>query len=67
MLISGVAHDPPTFGCLAVYIANKIVFILRDKRDGTADNGLWLATTEEHHDSLRREFPSMRSIRVLVR
>ncbi len=29
-----------------------------------ADNEVWLATTEEHHDSLRREFPHMRSIRV---
>ena len=55
----------PMFGCLAVYVADKIVLILRDKRDVTADNGVWLATTEDHHDSLRREFPNMRSIRVL--
>ena len=53
------------FGCLAVYVADKIVLILRDKRDETADNGVWLATTEEHHGSLRSEFPNMRSIRVL--
>jgi hypothetical protein len=46
------------FGCLAVYVADKIVLILRDKRDSTADNGVWLATTEEHHESLRREFPN---------
>jgi hypothetical protein len=51
------------FGCLAVYVQDKIVLVLRDKRDGTADNGVWLATTEEHHQSLRREFPNMRSIR----
>ena len=55
----------PMFGCLAVYVANKIVLILRDKRDATADNGVWLATTEEHHNSLRREFPNMRSIQAL--
>ena len=55
----------PMFGCLAVYVRNKIVLVLRDKRDGTADNGVWLATTAEHHESLRREFPNMRSIRVL--
>jgi hypothetical protein len=54
----------PMFGCLAVYIQDKIVIILRDKRDGTTDNGVWLATTEEHHESLRREFPDMRSIQV---
>ena len=53
------------FGCLAVYVGDKIVLILRDKRNKTADNGVWLATTEEHHQSLRREFPSMRSIGLL--
>ena len=53
------------FGCLAVYVQDKIVLILRDKRDQTADNGVWLATTQEHHQSLRREFPNMRSIQLL--
>jgi hypothetical protein len=52
----------PMFGCLAVYAGEKIVLILRDKPG--PDNGVWLATTKEHHKSLRREFPSMRSIRV---
>ena len=54
----------PMFGCLAVYVGNQIIFFLRDKRDKTADNGVWLATTEKHHASLRREFPNMRSIRL---
>jgi hypothetical protein len=52
------------FGCLAIYVEDKIVLILRDKRGETADNGVWLATTEEHHQSLRREFPNMRSIQA---
>jgi hypothetical protein len=52
------------FGCLAVYVGQKIVFALRDKSEWTADNGVWLATTEDHHESLRREFPSMRSIQI---
>lgn len=55
----------PMFGCLAIYVKEKIVLILRDKPGQTADNGVWLATTEEHHQSLRREFPNMRSIKVL--
>jgi hypothetical protein len=54
----------PMFGCLAVYVEDKIVLILRDKQESRADNGIWLATTPEHHASLRREFPRMRSIRV---
>ena len=52
------------FGCLAVYLGDKIVLILRDGREPAADNGVWLATTEEHHRSLAREFPSMRSIQL---
>jgi len=55
----------PMFGCLAVYVEEKIVLILRDRRGETADNGVWLATTSDHHESLRREFPNLRSIRVL--
>ena len=55
----------PMFGCLAVYVDEKIVLVLRDKQDYLADNGVWLATTVEHHESLRREFPAMRSIGVL--
>jgi hypothetical protein len=53
------------FGCLAVYVGDKIVLALRDKRKNADDNGVWLATTTEHHESLRREFPNMRSIRLL--
>jgi hypothetical protein len=54
----------PVFGCLAVYVADKIVLMLRDKSSDAADNGVWLATTKDHHASLRREFPNMRSIRA---
>ena len=50
------------FGCLAVYVGEKIVLILRDRPKYPKDNGVWLATTEDHHASLRREFPNMRSI-----
>jgi hypothetical protein len=53
------------FGCLAIYIGRKIVLILRDKGGAGPDNGVWLATTCEHHESLRGEFPNMRSIGVL--
>jgi hypothetical protein len=52
------------FGCLAVYVEDKIVFVLRDKPHDTVDNGVWLATTHEHHESLRRQFANMRSIQV---
>src|SRR5664279_5866352 len=54
------------FGCLAVYVEDKIVLALRDKRHETADDGVWLATTVERHESPRREFPAMRSVRLLL-
>ena len=52
----------PMFGCLAVYVGEKIVLILRDRPKYPKDNGVWLATAREHHESLRGEFPNMRSI-----
>jgi hypothetical protein len=64
-LASVAPETRPMFGCLAVYVGEKIVLVLRDKPERTADNGVWLATTREHHESLRGEFPNMRSIRVL--
>jgi hypothetical protein len=58
-------YTRPMFGCLAIYVKDKIVLILRDKPTNTADNGVWLATTQGHQQTLRREFPNMRSIQVL--
>lgn len=55
----------PMFGCLAVYVGEKIVLVLRDRPKYPKDNGLWLATTLENHESLRKEFPNMRSVGVL--
>jgi hypothetical protein len=55
----------PMFGCLAVYSGEKVVAMLRDKPARPADNGVWVATTAEHHQSLRAEFPSLRSIQLL--
>ncbi|MDE3197632.1 MAG: hypothetical protein KGN84_14885 [Acidobacteriota bacterium] len=61
-----VTRTNPMFGCLALYVREKIVLVLRDKAGGR-DNGVWLATTVEHHESLRAEFPNMQSIGVLGR
>jgi hypothetical protein len=55
----------PMFGCTAIYVGGKIVLILRQKPSFERDNGVWLATTQEHHSSLRQEFPNMRSIELL--
>jgi hypothetical protein len=58
-------YTRPMFGCLAVYVKDKIAFILRDKPTSIRDNGVWLATSKEHYESLRREFSNMRSIQIL--
>lgn len=55
----------PMFGCTAIYVGEKIVLILRQKPSHERDNGVWLATAQEHHESLREEFPNMRSIELL--
>lgn len=55
----------PFFGCFGVYTGDKIVMILRDKKDHTEANGVWIATSYENHESLKKIFPSMRSISIL--
>lgn len=54
------------FGCHAVYVDERIMFILRLKASPRCDDGVWIATTTEHHESLRSEMPSLRSITVLA-
>ena len=63
-LEAALPETRPMFGCIAVYVGEKIVMVLRDKGPQDPDNGVWLATIHEHHDSLRRELPSLRSITV---
>ncbi len=59
-------YTKPMFGCTAVYVGERIVMILRERPSHPEDNGVWLATTREHHASLLAELPSMRSIGVLA-
>ena len=63
-LYSANVEIRPMFGCFALYLHNKIVLMLRKKANSIRDNGVWLATQKEYHDSLKVMFPSMRSISV---
>ena len=54
----------PMFGCYAIYAREKLVLILRNRPDHPHDNGVWLATQPEHHASLKKTLPCMRSIRL---
>jgi hypothetical protein len=55
----------PLFGCHALYVAEKIVLILRKKDAHPEANGIWIATSAEHHSSLKKIFPSMGSVYIL--
>ncbi|MBC7865667.1 MAG: hypothetical protein IAF38_22015 [Bacteroidia bacterium] len=55
----------PMFGCHAIYVGEKIMIILRKKEDHEDCNGIWIATDKEFHKSLKKEFPSMKSISIL--
>lgn len=57
-------YTKPMFGCTSVYVGDRIVFILRNRGDSPPDDGVWIATTTEHHESLRRDLPSMRDIEI---
>src|SRR5215217_1041083 len=52
----------PMFGLFAVYVDEKIVLILRQRIQHPEINGVWIATSKDHHKSLRKAFPSLRSI-----
>lgn len=57
-------YTKPMFGCTAIYSDFKILFILRNKDNYVHDNGVWIATTPDHHKSLKREFPNLRSLEL---
>jgi hypothetical protein len=57
------------FSGFAVYIGDRIVCMLRDHPKSPRDNGVWLVLSEAVNPAdrtLRREFPSLRSIELLA-
>ena len=52
------------FGMFAIYVDKKIMLILRKRSDHPETNGVWVATSSEHHKSLKKEIPSLRSISI---
>ena len=52
------------FGCVAIYVNDKMVLALRQRDDHPEDNGLWVVTDKTHHASLKQEFPSLRTIQL---
>jgi hypothetical protein len=56
------------FSGFAVYLADRIVLMLRNHNKSPKDNGVWLVLSESTSPAdpeIRREFPSIRSIELL--
>lgn len=47
------------FGFTSVYLDEKLLCSLRDSVKQPGSNGMWLYTTQEHLESLAREFPDL--------
>ncbi|HTL80971.1 MAG TPA: hypothetical protein VL651_04670 [Bacteroidia bacterium] len=55
----------PMFGCQAIYIGEKLMLMMRNKEDHVDANGVWIATSREHHETLKKEIPCLRSVYIL--
>ena len=68
-VLDAIAEVRPTtramFGTLAVYVGEKIVFLLRDRPDDQQANGVWLAVLPEFQESLHAEFPNAGTVRIM--
>lgn len=54
----------PMFGAHGVYIDNKIICILRKRESYPNDNGIWIASPSENHESLKTLIPVLRKIEM---
>ena len=50
------------FGVDAYYLEGRMLFALREKETQPQDNGIWIATTKQHHQKLRHQFKSIKPI-----
>lgn len=52
----------PMFGMFAIYVGEKIMLILSQRKNDQGTNGIWIATNKEYHKSLKKDLPSLCSI-----
>jgi hypothetical protein len=57
------------FGSHAVYVDERIIFILRQRDDPKTlrDNGVWVAIQPDHNESLLCNFPTLRPIELFAK
>ena len=66
--LAGRIRTRPMFGSHAVYVDQKIVFILRRRNHPKTirDNGIWVAMLPQFTASVRAEFPALRPIELFA-
>ena len=52
------------FGNYAIYVEDKIFLATRHHIHKPIDNGIWIGTSHQHHESLKKEFPSITNLRL---
>ncbi|MEM6770149.1 MAG: hypothetical protein AAF597_06155 [Bacteroidota bacterium] len=50
------------FGNFSVYAGDKIYLCTRLRADRPEDNGIWIGTSVEHHESLKAQFPELTNL-----
>lgn len=53
------------FGTHSIYIDEKIYLAARQREKNPIDNGIWIGTEMEHHESLIAQFPSVRYLKAI--
>ena len=52
----------PMFGVYVIYVNERMVLAVRQRKDHPETNGVWVATELKHLNSLKKELPSLQSI-----
>ena len=52
----------PFFGMSSIYTGQKLLLMLRDRKDQPELNGIWVPTHRDSLESLQAELPSLRQI-----
>ncbi len=57
----------PMFGCFGLYVDDKIIFFLRDRKEKPELNGVWVAVgILSYYESLAKKLPSVNQDKKLV-
>ena len=52
------------FGNHSIYIGPKIYLATRASEKNPLDDGIWIGTSFEHHESLKTQFPSITNLKL---